>query len=459
MMKGGLTRLWACAVGWALAGGLPARDVQVVQETESLQEPPSAIALSPQGSRAALGLPQEGPMEVNRSGGAPGPIFYTQRVGDPLPEEEVEPPRALPADLTAGGAGPVKRFQFSLGAGVLYDDNIYLSPREEVEDLIYRISPEVRLAWGDVLERERSFLLINYRPDVLIFHHTSEENTVEHAARVAGLRRFTRGAVGAEAGYRRLSDSTVDLSSRVARHVFDARVLLTYGWGARTSVDTALVWEAADYDDGRFADHQEAAHEIFVDYRFSDKTRAGLGISYGILDVEGQSRTQTFQRAMVRAETEATGRLTLDGRAGLELRQTAAGDDATPVFGLGLRYQAREGTLLTLDGEREVEASGSMEGLNYVRTSVRAGLRQRMGSRFVLQLEGGWEGYDYQAADARGRLQARSDDYFFVRPALVYDFRENIQAEAFYRWSTNDSSVEGGGFHHVQSGVNMKIDF
>ncbi len=346
-------------------------------------------------------------------------------------------------------------FRLSLDLGATYDSNIFISPREEVADTIFVIQPGVTIGLGDAWDRRDSYLYLNYSPAAAFFVETTSENAVDQdVAFEAGFRGGKTG-VTVSARFQNLHGSVADIGDRADRLVYQAGVTLTYGWGAKTSIETGFSYEKTDYD--AFFDSEEIRNETFLSYAITGKTTLGLGGAIGRLDAVG-SGSRDFVQPLLRARTEPTGKLAFAARAGVDIRESEAGSDTTPVFGLGSEYRPAEGTVIVLDAERSVNSSASSSGDDYIRTAASLGVQQRLASRFNVGISGGVESLDYRAAtaDASGD---REDTGYFVRPNIAYDFRENLRGELFFLYRDNDSTDALEGYTSHQLGVSLGADF
>ena len=362
---------------------------------------------------------------------------------------------AARADLRSG-----KRIVISLDSGVMYDDNIYLRGVDPVADTLWRVGGEVRLNSGDVVRQEDSHLAVMYRLEAYFFHENTGENTVDHEATLSWRRKFAKLAVDAAGKYQRTSGSTVDLGDRVPRDVVVARAGLVHEATAKVRVGTVVRWDSTTYREGAYSDYREWAHDGYADYQVTEKFQLGLGGTYGRLEVDDGSEPQDFQRAMMRVRYAATGKLDVAGRVGSEFRQTEVGDTATPVFGLEATHDLTGKTSVRLLGVREVAASGSLEGQNYVRTGVSGGVTHRLSERLSVGLDGGWEQYEYEAASkAALGLADRTDNGVFVRPGFTYVLGDRWKAEAWYQWRSSDSTDPTQEYDVNQAGINLRCEF
>ena len=56
-------------------------------------------------------------------------------------------------------------------------------------------------------------------------------------------------------------------------------------------------------------------------------------------------------------------------------------------------------------------------------------------------------------------LPQREDRSYYVRPSLRYEFRDNLSAEVFYSFRTNDSSIDTLDFDDSQVGALLRYQF
>ena len=54
---------------------------------------------------------------------------------------------------------------------------------------------------------------------------------------------------------------------------------------------------------------------------------------------------------------------------------------------------------------------------------------------------------------------ARSDNYFFIRPSVRYEFTEGRRAELYWSFRQDDSSVSDFSFEGNQIGLSVLFDF
>jgi hypothetical protein len=250
----------------------------------------------------------------------------------------------------------------------------------------------------------------------------------------------------------------VELSDRVDRDEAAGKLRLRYDVSSRTSLEASGAYNTVKYREAAFADYDEWVAETFVGYALSGRTRLGAGGAIGSMDVAGRE-SQNFTRALAKVTTEATGKLTLDAKGGVEFRTTGAGHDTTPIFNVSAEYRPSGRTSASVSVYRDVTASGAVEDENLTRTGIAARVQQKVGSRLSAGLEAGYEKMKYATTEAGTVSSGREDEYFFVRPSLRYEFREGRRAEIYYSFREDDSTLSNFDFTANQAGLAIAFDF
>ena len=403
---------------------------------------------------ANLDLTSPRPVLITPDGVPEGDVFGSIDEGQLLAEGAARTP--VPEETLDDRRRRKGPFTLSLNVGSSYDDNIFLSPTEKVEDYIYAISPSIQIGLGDAAERQSSYLLINYDPTALFFQNSPDENDVDQDISTTIAYRTGKTGITAQARFQTLSGSLQDLGDRADRSVTTASLGFSYGWGSKVSVDTILAYEDTNFDE--FLDTTTYSAEIALAYQATPKTSLGIGVRAGTVETSNGIADQDFSQAFLTATTNPRAKFSFRGRAGADLRQTPAGDRVTPIFALGATYKPRDRTSIRLDGVRDVQISSAEEGTDFTRTSLILGLEQSVGRRWTFSLDLGFEESDYDAVAANVTTD-RVDELYFVRPSARYEFRENLSGSIFYTFRDNDSSESAQSFKNNQAGIELGYEF
>jgi hypothetical protein len=352
-----------------------------------------------------------------------------------------------------------KRWTLTVEARAIYDDNIFLArPGTEQNDFVFLVTPILTYRRGDTLAKYDSYFTASYSASGSLFSDHSEENSVDHSFRFDGQKRFGKFAIGLEGKYQRLSGATVELSDRVDRDEAGARVRMRYDLSSKTSVEASGGWSTVRYREGALEDYDEWVADTYVGYQVTGRTRIAAGGAVGSLDVQGRER-QEFTRALVKVTTEATGKLTLDAKGGMEWRDTGAGSQTTPVFNVAAEYRPTGRTSVAGSVYREVSASGSITGENVTRTGASVKVQQKLGRALTAGVEAGFERLKYETSEAGAVTSGREDEYFFIRPSLRYELKEGRRLELYYSHREDNSSVNLYDFDADQVGLAFAYDF
>ncbi len=447
--------------------------VEIEPLVELVDAPPGGTEPAEEAAKAdpALVLPQSPDNPDDAGTASERPPEASALIPQPMqPLQPIQPVQAespIAAENSASAAPPPpimssrRRFQFSADVSAIYDDNIFFSSTNPTSDFIFVASPKLSLGLGDFRAREETYCILNYNPEAIFFTDNHDETSLDHNAKVEIQYAIARLAVGLEAEYHHLSGATPDLGDRVNRDEAKARLRLAYGWGASWEAETNVLWTGVNYEPGALSDFSEYVNETFLRYQLTARTKAALGVAIGRLEVDGYG-DQSFERALLQVISDVGSKLTLKFKGGVEFRQTEYADYSSPVFSLGLDYRLRETTTLGLNAYREVQASGGSPGENVIRTGLVARLRQRLGQRFVAGLDVGYEQLGYRQAGKpkeNAKPTGRNDDYFYIRPSLTYELREDRRLELYYLHRENDSSESDASFAGNQAGLSFGMDF
>jgi hypothetical protein len=340
---------------------------------------------------------------------------------------------------------------------VMYDDNITIRSAHRREDVIWMFSPGLSLTAGDAFGRDSKLLVLDYSPAFHLFTDYSEFNSIDHVARVSGIVPFARLTLGATHTFQQLSGEVIDVGNRVDRRVFHTVLSSRYELSEKTSFEINGRHTRSDYQ--RHIDSTDWGNDNWINYQIFPKLSLGLGASFGWIEIE-RNPDQTYQRAMLRALYQITGKIDLNASAGGEWRQY---DDDTPgsfapVFSMGAGYRPRDGTSLSLQAQRQVQHSVFLGGHNYISTGLAGTVRQRFLEKYFASVGASYYNLNYRAARA-GVVADREDDYFLIRTALESQLTERWRAALFYSYRENTSNRERFAFTKNQIGLESSWAF
>jgi hypothetical protein len=359
--------------------------------------------------------------------------------------------------------GNARKWRLLLGvsAAAIYDDNIFLSERNEKSDFIFTLSPSIGIGIGDP---ERRYLSLIYTPSFVYFADHSDESAVEHQVNLIFRHRTDRWVVEANARFAALTGANGEdenergerVGERVNRETYVAGLRLTYLLSDKTSIENATSVGYTDYDE--FLDTFDIVNRTFIDYMVTGKTTLGLGVGVGYAKTDGGPE-QVYEQGLLRIGYTPTSKITLTANGGAEFRQVDGGENqVNGIFGLGVAYKPFDGTSLSLEGYRRVRPSSVFADTNYTVTGVAAIARQRILHKFHFSLAAGYEHTEYNSLVDRTNF-TRDDNFFFIRPAVEFRIRERALVELFYEYRRNDSSFQEFEFANNRIGVRVGFTF
>ncbi|MDQ2659062.1 MAG: outer membrane beta-barrel protein, partial [Verrucomicrobiota bacterium] len=359
----------------------------------------------------------------------------------------------------------------------VYDDNIFLTNRNRVSDYYFAIEPGITLGYGDIVGRDRNYIRLDYAPSIFLFADNSGIDAVQHLVRLEGQYRFTKLALGFSQDVQILDGTNLaatvtgnggnvapgvnlDAGGNTAVNIFNTRATFAYDLAGKTFLSGGAYYSATDYQNGLISSSVISGN-LFVNYTYSPKLVVGLGGTVGYNWVDAPNPNQTFEQANVRATYQISGKVSLDASAGVEFRQfdgslSRGNDNVSPVYELGAIYQPFDGTTITARGTRRTLNSAVLVGNDYASTNITVGVRQRLLRRIYLGLAAGYENSDYFST-IRFVNGSRSDDYYFIQPAIDVTITQNWTVGAYYLHREDNSNFSNFSFYDNQFGLRTSL--
>ena len=340
---------------------------------------------------------------------------------------------------------------------VVYNDNIYIQSAHKTSDLIWTLSPSLAIGAGDYLQKEESWLAIDYSPSFILFTNHGGNDAVDQDGRLNFEWRPASWTFGLKQGYRQDSGPIIEAGGRVNRSIYDTDLYIKYDLSSKTSFELDADQSINDYDQPLFS-YNVWTVAGWMDYWITPKVKLGVGATGGFLDIT-QNPNQTYQQGLVRAEYDITENVAIRGSAGGESREFQGGQKSriNGVFSLGGTYQPWVNTTLLFDSYRRDENSLVAAGENYTVTGLSAGICQVVADKYTLSLTGGFDHSDYYAT-AQGVNANSPYNYFFVRSGIDCQMTSQFTVGLFYQYQANQSSG-ANSFNNNLTGLNVAYHF
>lgn len=397
------------------------------------------------------GLFREGVVTASVPGASAAPVDgrVDARV-DAAVSAPVEPKRdlAMPARSQAITVG--------LEASGEFNDNIFLSRDDAVADFVFRVG--MPLAYTRGREGEEGFYsVLGYTPTAVVYASNADANRVDHVGLVSFGWEGEKSALSYEGEIKRLGEASADVGNQFDRTEWKQAVRVAWKPREKVRLEAVVGQDRFAYDDAGLSDSEEIHAGLVARYAWTPKTSFQAGYRGGRLSVEGAG-DQDIHRFTAGMTWQPREKFRFDLAGGLDHRSFAAGSSTTPLLAATGTWMPREGTEVSLQGYRRVEASAFLPGENYTLTGASASLSQRLGRRWTATLEGGIEQSDYRDTSGNGS-SGREDTITFLRPSLGYKFTDTLSLLLFLSMEQNDSNLATLGYDNLRAGVRLNYEF
>jgi Putative beta-barrel porin 2 len=423
------------------------------------------------------------------------------------PEEEAiseealaeEEPSILPEDVR-------KRWRIIplFSAGVLYDDNIYLTNTDRVADVIWTISFGLALQLGDFREGSENYLTAQWVGFPSFYTENTNENSFNQEASLLAQYRWTRLVGQFQSKFRNAREGNREVNTITTTRTFSNRLRFQYDYSEKTSFDLQFRQEYSESSDststistptsqiptaesgqtstspfstaepgqttitpvstaesGQTTTNSQYEIKAGMNYQMFPKTNTGFEVVGGIAD-QSSNPLQYYQQARLRLHYVATGKLNAKFSGGVEVREFEGTDliRISPVFSLGLDYRPFDGTTLGVVGYRNIYPATSITGQDITATGFEISATQRILQKFIAGLAFGYENDVYLATSEESPDDTdRVDNFIYVRPRLTYSFVDWLSASVFYEFRRTDSNQTTNSFYDNRVGMELALTF
>ncbi len=342
----------------------------------------------------------------------------------------------------------------SLGFSVEYDDNILLTPDNEIDDVIFHVLPGVVLE----LPSRRYAIRLGYQADILRYWDNTDLDTVHHSvladARVnflfgLGLRLTDRFIITDEfAGF-----PVPELTERVERYENTLDAGVDYTVRERYTLDVNYRWFMVDYqDDPEFDQFDRDDHTITgtLFYRVFPKTSILGELDYTLVRYDipavADDRDSDAWRFMLGVKGDITAKTSLLIKAGWEWKDydnPGREDWDGLVAEANVIWKYREPSEVRLFGGR-ANVESLFEGSNYYVSSYGGvEVRHFLSERLILRVRGLGGLNEYPEDITVGTTTGEREDTFFeAGVALKYQMRRWLAFELGYNFLNLDSNFD-----------------
>ena len=305
------------------------------------------------------------------------------------------------------------------------------------------LSPAFDLSLGEPATGR--LLDVDYLGSLILGDRGDRSSQYDQSFATRGVFTFTKLVLGVGLQFSQLSGATRDTGGADISHtLLGVSLTANYAYSEKTSFESDLTAPIRLFG-GSGLSSEGVTSTNFLNYAYSPLTTVGIGLTGGVLTVE-DSRTQYFGQALARISYVGDSSIVYNGSAGVEYRVIGSVTEVNPVFGLGLVWQPRLGTQITVSADRRVVNSAADVGYNFVTSSVAVTAAQRLGSFWQALLSVGYENANYDRTDNSQAALNREDNYVVVQGGLTVLFNEHLSASALVTYGNNQSRQDGVEF-------------
>ncbi len=344
-----------------------------------------------------------------------------------------------------------------LKTGVTYDDNIFITNTNRTADIIYNVEGGFSFELGDYRNLQNSYLLLEYLATGFFFTNHSAQNSLDQALNLLAQYRINQAALQFESIFRSLDGADRQVGAFTSRLLFFNALRLLYQHSEKTDLDFEAN-QRTNYYPEQLSSYTWETRAAF-DYKILPKTKIGLQAVAGLSQVQ-DSPDRWYQTLNARAAYDLTGKLAFKSSVGIQFNQYVGGGEPMrilPVFALGAEYQLTPKTTFSLTAYRNMQASPSLEGQDYIATGVEGGIQQQIMENLAFGLAAGYENDTYVANTTAVRA-SRVDNFYFFRPSLSYSFLKYLNAILSYEYRANSSNVQADSWFDNRVNFELSLD-
>ena len=357
-----------------------------------------------------------------------------------------------------------------LNVSANYDDNLTLKDGPELEDFIWRISPGALFGMGEFRDKG-NYVTLDYTPTAAFYTKYSEYSSLDHLVDFNVGWKMSKLTLGVGQSYEISNGKQIEASAFVEQESYVTKLTSLYEISEKTSAELngrQMLIDSTERvikgPDNQLNTINQWEIEGWGNYKQSDKLTLGAGVILGWRDIVGHTSpsvqdevdtpNQTFQQIGVRSSYEVSEKIDVSGSVGLFFSQFQDGDSKSPslVFDVTGSWQPLERTFLSVEAYRRDFPSYTTAGQNYMATGFRVSARQVFLDKYSASIATGYENSDY-SNDGNLNTADRTDNYFWIRPSLNYEFSERVNVGVFYQFRTKSSDNDAFDYTNNQLGV------
>jgi hypothetical protein len=318
-------------------------------------------------------------------------------------------------------------------ANVQFDDNIFLDPFNQNEDLLLSFTPGVDLVFGKGSVTKGNLYV---RDEIRRYKDNDNQDTELFSAGTKGS--YDNGVTKADfnASYAEIAQNDNDLNAFgqiIRRDVFAVGGKIEFGISEKTSLAVGASFDQTDYDQASYSDSE--IWNVPVDFyvKANPKMDWSVGYRYRNSELSGTGLDAVDHFLNVGVRGEFTPKLIGQVRAGVTQRSFDVLEDETlPGFSADLTYLFSEKTTYRFNISNDFGSSGTGDSTKIFTVGVNG--TSKLSEQW--SVTGGLNFRNYEYSD-------RTDDFLEGLVAVTYTLNSvvNFGASYTYRNNASDSAL------------------
>jgi len=365
------------------------------------------------------------------------------------------------------------RLHAGVGAGVTYDDNIYLSSNDVKHDWITLLTPMAAV----VVPLDESKFVAEYRFSDFLYSKYTTEDHPDHMAKALLEVNLTDYQIKLDEQYDRFTNrASMEGSYRIRQSNNDLRVGISKINVNRFGFDVGYSNKIENYLSNEvitggmtYADKDRMFHIVDTQflYKFAPKTTFIVEADLGAIRYDSDLNPNAFYvEPLVGLKGELTNKVTVEVRGGYRHQQYDTSALVTnenfngPVIRGWIAFQATKDDLINLTGERSVYES-LYRNLNYYTGGfTRLMYKHVFSDKWFVSPYFFYRLNSYPEATTEASVtQKRRDNYIGGGIGLNYTMQEWIAFQVKYDYKSNDSNFNEFDYKDNTLGISMVVGF
>lgn len=348
-------------------------------------------------------------------------------------------------------------FKFGVNVKAEYNDNIFLTDTNTVDDVIIRVAVPLELANSETADNQWS---LNYTPTFNFYMDNSDQDGIDHHVNAGYSRQFAKTTVDFGIGYNKTKGPSRFAGGNIEKDGFTGKFALSHILSGKSRLDFDLGGLTDDFVDPSLFDRDRYNTRLAWQYQATGKITVGPYVAYEHVKIDRNPNHDAISGG-AKATYQALQKTVVTGYFGVEHRTFDGGtvdDKTTPTFEVGATHQYSGKTSFTGLLYHNIRASYSDAGMSYKATGVNFLARYAYSSHINFNSGVSYEHDDYFAVSNASAGDFDSD-YVTFYVGGDYAMNNGVILGSGLRLTNNNSGVNSRDFDNVIFNINATYNF